>query len=209
MSDDSVYADLREAIGRGDIEPMASLVESELMERFDAGRPAVRTAIVRLEQDGLVERVKNRTARVRLVPPEEAIEIYRARTLLESYAVAQAATRATESDVADLRALLAAVDDALAAGRYSDAAAGDRQLHQRLLEISGNRTVARLCGTLHGHLVRYHHRTRLEQESSGSSPNEHRAIVDAIDANDPDAASAAMTAHLERLTEILRDVLVG
>jgi DNA-binding GntR family transcriptional regulator len=207
MSDDSVFADLREAIARGELEPGSSLVESDLMERFAAGRPAVRTAIVRLEQDGLVERIKNRSARVRLVPPQEALEIYRVRTLLEAYAVSQAAARATPADVDGLRTLIAAVDTSRAAGRMAEAVAGDTTFHRRILEIADNRTVARLCDTLHGHLVRYHHRTRVEQESSDASPREHRDIVDAIAAHDPSAATAAMTAHLERLTAILQRVL--
>ena len=209
MSDASVYEDLREAIARGDIVPSSPLVEADLMQAYDAGRPAVRVAIVRLEQDGLVERVKNRSARVRLVPAEEAIEIYRVRTLLESYAVAQAAERATAAEVVELRELIAAADDGRSSGRSADAAATDTRFHQRILEISGNRTVARLCENLHGHLVRYHHRTRLDQEASGASPKEHRDIANAIAARDPSAAAAAMTAHLERLTAILDRVLTG
>jgi DNA-binding GntR family transcriptional regulator len=207
MSDDLVYSDLREAIARGDIEPSSPLVEIDLMQRYDAGRLAVRTAIVRLEQDGLVERVKNRSARVRLVPPEEAVEIYRTRCLLETYAVAQAAARATPAEVAELRALVAEADADRAAGRLLEAFTGDTRFHQRIVEIAGNRTVARLSDSLHGHLVRYHHRTRLEQEATHASLHEHRVIVDAIAARDPASAATAMTAHLERLTAILQGVL--
>jgi GntR family transcriptional repressor for pyruvate dehydrogenase complex len=83
----------------------------------------------------------------------------------------------------------------------------DTQFHQKILEISANTTITRLHGGLHGHLVRHHRSTQLEQERSGASPQEHRAIVEAIAAHDPVAASTAMRAHLDRLTQVLRQVL--
>ena len=55
MSNASVFDDLREAIAVGAIGPGESLIEADVMQRFDAGRPAVRVAIARLEQEGLVE----------------------------------------------------------------------------------------------------------------------------------------------------------
>ena len=57
----------------------------------------------------------------------------------------------------------------------------DTEFHRRILSIAGNHTIERLCGSLHGHLLRYHHRTRFEQEASDSSPKEHAAVVDAIE----------------------------
>jgi DNA-binding GntR family transcriptional regulator len=207
MSNASVYDDLRAAVATGAILPNERLIESELMERFEAGRPAVRVALIRLEQEGLVEQERGHSARVRLIGQDEAIEISEARALLESHAAAAAAERATDADIDELRTLVEKSDSLRDAGRVSELVDMDTQFHRKILEVSANRTIMRLHGALHGHLVRHHRSTQLEQERSGASPQEHRAIVEAIAAHDPVAASTAMQTHLGRLTEILRQVL--
>jgi DNA-binding GntR family transcriptional regulator len=207
MSNASVYDELRAAIATGAILPNERLIETELMERFEAGRPAVRTALVRLEQEGLVEQERGHSARVRLIGRDEAIEISEARALLESYAVGMAAERATAADVDELRTLVEKTDSIRDAGRVSEVVVMDTRFHQKVLEIAASRTITRLHGGLHGHLVRHHRSTQLEQARSDASSLEHRAIVEAIAAHDPGAASTAMRAHLDRLTEILSQVL--
>src|SRR3982750_85853 len=97
---------LRRAILAGQFQPNERLVEADLTSRFKLGRAAVRTALARLEQDGLVEREPVRGARVRSLSLAEAIEILEARAVLEGLATRHAARRATPTDVAALRATL-------------------------------------------------------------------------------------------------------
>src|SRR5690242_14604388 len=89
----SSYDALREAIVRGDIAPEARLVESDLSTAYEMSRGAVRTALIRLEQEGLVTREPHRGARVRKVSDEEAVEILEARAVLEGLAVRKSAER--------------------------------------------------------------------------------------------------------------------
>ena len=100
MAVTSSYDALREAIVRGDIAPNARLVEADLSTTFDMSRGAVRTALIRLEQDGLVVREPHRGARVRRVGDDEAVEILQARAVLEGLAVRQAAERIDDAGVA-------------------------------------------------------------------------------------------------------------
>ena len=81
------YDALREAIVRGDLAPNARLVESDLSTTYEMSRGAVRTALIRLEQEGLVVREPHRGARVRQVSDDEAVEILQARAVLEGLAV--------------------------------------------------------------------------------------------------------------------------
>ena len=85
------YDKLRAAIVSGDIAPDARLVEADVSATFGMSRGAVRTALIRLEQDGLVVREPHRGARVRKVSDEEAVEILQARAVLEGLAVRQTA----------------------------------------------------------------------------------------------------------------------
>ena len=93
MSATTNYDKLRAAIVSGDIAPDARLVEADVSANFGMSRGAVRTALIRLEQDGLVVREPHRGARVRKVSDEEAVEILQARAVLEGLAVRQTAER--------------------------------------------------------------------------------------------------------------------
>jgi DNA-binding GntR family transcriptional regulator len=75
----SGYELLRDAITSGALQPSQRLVEAELSQTFGLSRAAVRTALVRLEQDGLVSHERHRGAKVRLVTEREAVEILEAR----------------------------------------------------------------------------------------------------------------------------------
>src|ERR1700686_4156794 len=100
------YRRLRNEIVNGDFHPNERLVEADLAVRLDAGRNAIRAALVRLDQEGLVTREPNRGARVRLVSDREALEIEEVRVILEQLIVRHAAMRITPGDVTDLRHML-------------------------------------------------------------------------------------------------------
>ena len=76
---------------RGDLSPNQRLVEADMSSAFELPRAAVRTALVRLEHEGLIERVPHRGARVSLVTEQEAVEILEARAALEGLAANEAA----------------------------------------------------------------------------------------------------------------------
>src|SRR5262245_4734845 len=137
------YDALREAIVRGDIAPDARLVESEVSENFEMSRGAVRTALIRLEQEGLVVREPHRGARVRKVSDAEAVEILQARAVLEGLAVRLTAERIDEAGIARLEALLARHRELLALGDLLGASDANADLHAALLELSGHGTARR------------------------------------------------------------------
>jgi DNA-binding GntR family transcriptional regulator len=196
--------EIRDAIVTGRLQPNERLTESSLSESLGAGRSAVRTALARLEHEGLVEHERHRGARVRLVDEREAVEILEARAVLEGLAARHAAVRASGRDAEDLRRILARMREMLDAGDLLGASDQNAVLHRRLLEIAGHATATRLIGTLRSQLVRFQYRTILLPGRSECSYAEHCAIVDAIAAGDPDAAEAAMRAHLTHVAEALR-----
>jgi DNA-binding GntR family transcriptional regulator len=192
----SGYEQLRDAITSGELQPSQRLVEAELSQTFGLSRAAVRTALVRLEQDGLVTHERHRGAKVRLVSEREAVEIIEARAALESLAVRGAAFNATKADVAELRALLREMKTLLKEGDLLRVSDVNARLHRRLLEMSGNATAIRLTSTLNSQLVRFQFRTILAPGRAPQSLAEHTAVVDAVAARDPDAAEGAMRTHL-------------
>jgi DNA-binding GntR family transcriptional regulator len=194
---------LRDAIVSGRLQPNERLVEADLTRTLGVGRSAVRTALVRLEQEGLVSHERHRGARVRLVDADEAVEILEARAVLEGLTARYAATRATDADVEQLRAILGGMRRLLDTGDLLAASDQNAVLHGRLLEIAGHATARRLIATLKSQLVRFQYRTILLPGRSEQSFSEHTSIVDAVADRDPDAAEAAMRTHLTHVAAAL------
>ena len=195
---------LREAIVTGRFQPSERLVETEVARELGVGRSAVRTALARLEHEGLVEHERHRGARVRLINAREAVEILEVRAVLEGLAARHAAANATPDDVEDLEVILAEMRRRLNAGDLLGASDQNALLHGRILAISGHTTVARLIAALKYQLVRFQYRTILLPGRSERSFGEHSRIVEAIASADPDGAEAAMRTHLSHVAEALR-----
>jgi DNA-binding GntR family transcriptional regulator len=201
--DDEGYDRLRNAIVAGDLQPNERLVELELSHRLGIGRSAIRTALVRLESEGLVERERHRGAKVRLVDEQEAAEIIQARAVLEGLAAYHAALRATDAEIALLRGIVAGLRTLLDAGDLLGASDEQAVLHRTILEMSGHATARRLILGLNSQIVRFQYRTILVPGRPERSLEEHTAIVEAIAARDPDAAEAAMRRHLAHVAATL------
>ena len=209
-STNSSYEALREAIVRGDIAPDARLVEADVSLTFEMSRSAVRTALIRLEQEGLVVREPHRGARVRKVSDEEAVEILQARAVLEGLAARQAAERIDDAGAGRLQACLARQRDLLEVGDLLHASDANADLHAALLELSGHGTALRLIHALNSQSVRYQYRTILIPGRSVASVAEHAAIVDAVVAGRPAEAEEAMRSHLFNVAQaVQRGLLPG
>jgi DNA-binding GntR family transcriptional regulator len=200
----SSYDALRAAIVSGEIAPDARLVEAEVSTTFEMSRGAVRTALIRLEQDGLVVREPHRGARVRKVSNEEAVEILQARAVLEGLAARQAAERIDDPGKEHLAGCLARQRDLLERGDLLGASDANADLHAALLELSGHGTARRLIHALHSQTVRYQYRTILIPGRSAASVEEHAAIVAAVIAGRPGDADAAMRRHLFNVAHAVR-----
>jgi DNA-binding GntR family transcriptional regulator len=204
----SDYAALREAIVRGDIAPNARLVESDLSTAYEMSRGAVRTALIRLEQEGLVVREPHKGARVRQVSDEEAVEILQARAVLEGLAVRLTAQRIDDAGATRLHAYLARQRELLELGDLLGASDANADLHAALLELSGHSTALRLIRALNSQTVRYQYRTILIPGRSAASVEEHAAIVRAVVAGDANGAEEAMRTHLFNVAQAVQRGLI-
>ena len=195
---------LREAIITGRLQPNERLIESDLARSMGVSRTMIRTALARLEHEGLVEHERHRGARVRLVDEAEAVEILEARAVLEGLAARLAAQRAARGDVSELKTILRTMARLRKAGDLLGVSEENARLHRRIIEISGHATAARLIATLNSQMVRFQYRTILLPGRGERSLAEHTAIVHAISAGDPAGAEAAMQTHLSHVADALR-----
>ncbi|WP_087096040.1 GntR family transcriptional regulator [Nocardiopsis sp. JB363] len=202
---DRVASRLRQAIVAGDFAPRQRLVETDLIEMFDASRGAVRAALATLTVEGLVEKIRNRGARVRAVDLDEALEIVEVRAALESMCAARAAERIDDDGMARLRSLGEVMREAVDTGDGEAYSQANRDLHQAVLDISGAKVAPDVVQRLRAQNVRYRIRLAMQPHRPATSLPEHLEIVEAVCAKDPERAANAMRAHLESVFEATRE----
>ncbi len=203
------YRRLREAIVSGQFHPNERLVEAVLADLLGAGRTAVRAALVRLDQEGLVTREPNRGARVRLVSDREALEIEEVRLVLESLLCRLAASRISDADLEGLRSMVAEMRARVAESDSIGYSELNASFHRLIWAAADHLTAGRLVGTLKSQSIRFQYQTILRPGRTERSLREHEAILAALAARDPDAAEAAMRGHLAEVVETLRWAIDG
>jgi DNA-binding GntR family transcriptional regulator len=200
---------IRTAIAEGEFVPNQRLVEADLSERFGASRAAVRTALVQLSSEGLVERVQNRGARVRAVSLAEAIEITEVRMALEGLCAAKAAQRLTDDDRDRLREIGEAMRAAVASGDLLGYSELNRRLHGFVRELAGQVTAGAILERLRGQNVRHQFQLAMHPGRPAVSLPQHLEIIEALCAGDSDAAEAAMRRHIRSVIKTLPEVEAG
>ena len=196
---DAAYETVRQKIIDGEFYPSQRLIEAQLAQSLGVSRHNVRTALDRLASDGLVRLEPNRGATVATLSLEDAVDVLEAREALEAAVTRLAAERVTDTQIAGLGELVAAMEGALGAEEYDAYSATNVRFHQLIHEASGNATMPELIGTLRLRMSRLQLRSILIPGRSEKSLAEHRAIYEAIAARDPDAAAAAAARHLRSL----------
>ena len=202
----SVVDTLRDAIAAGEFSPNQRLVEADLSEQFEASRAAVRSALLELTSEGLVERVQNRGARVRAVSLDEAVEITEVRMVLEGLVAAKAATRLSGTDRDRLCAIGESMEEAVASGDLLGYSELNKELHSLIRAAGEQETASRILERLRGQSVRHQFRLAMHPGRPSVSLPQHLAIIEALLAGDAERAEAAMRAHLQSVVDTLPEV---
>ncbi len=195
---------LRSDILEGVFTPGERLTEIALADRYSVGRSAIRSALVELRAEGLVDMEANRGAAVSRITIEEAIEIAEARKVLEGLIAGRAALSDDADAKQSLRETIEEMRDAVAAGDSSRYSKLNRSLHSRIWDAGGHTVAQDLVSNLRDRSAHHQFRLAVMPGRSEESLRQHTAIVDAILAGDPDTAARAMEEHLDSVVEVLR-----
>jgi DNA-binding GntR family transcriptional regulator len=197
---------IRDAIVRGEYAPNQRLIEADLSDTFAASRATVRTALLELANEGLVERLPNKGSRVRAISVDEAIEILEVRIGVEGLCAAKTAAQITDDEIAEFEALSRDMTAAVADGDLVEYSRLNQLLDQRVRVLSRHATASEVLGRLHAQSVRHQFKLSSRPQRAKVSVLEHVAIIDAIVARDPDAAEKAVREHLLRVIDALREL---
>jgi DNA-binding GntR family transcriptional regulator len=195
--------ELRTAILTGRFGPNERLVEADVAEEFGMSRTAVRTAIVRLEVEGLLRREPNKGARVRLVTDAEAVQIMHARAVLEGLIARRAAERITASESRRLRAAARGYRSLVERGDLMASADANVELHTLIRTIAREPIASQLVEQLNSRITRFQFRTAVIPGRLAATADEHDAVVAAINARKPEQAERIMRNHLGSVADAL------
>ena len=198
---------LRAAILDGELRPGQRVNQEAWAERAGVSMIPVREALRALAGEGLVTYRPRRGYAVTELDLAELDEVYRLRRLLETEALREGIPRATPADVDALRN---AADACLASGRSGDIAGqlvANRRFHDRLHSLADSRPLSRLIDLLWDSTEAYRALYYTLDDETIESDRAHRAILDAVQRGDTEAAITAQDAHRNRALQRLHSVL--
>jgi len=203
-----VYEHLRARILDNVIRAGSYATEQELAETFGVSRTPVREAMVRLQDEGLVELIPRRGLRVLPVSFADMHEIYQVLTSLEATAAELvAAQKPGDKELKPLERACTAMDRALARDDMEAWASADEAFHLHLLKLCGNARIEQIVRKYWDQI----HRARFITLKLGPKPHdsagEHREIIAALARGDADAAQQLFRQHRARGAQKQLDTL--
>ncbi len=200
------YSRLRSYITHGALPPGASLREEELSRHLGVSRTPLREAIRRLAEEGLVEVLPYRGARVVRLDTAQMEELFEAREALEGMAARLAAERMPAEQIRRVRRRLQS--RLREVGRRPTAYHPPRlDFHLEILQGAGNRTLAILAERLYARMALFRALSGAFGERAYPAAREHLEILAAIARRDARAAERLMRRHIRRSRENLRRFL--
>tara|TARA_Y100001001_G_scaffold138988_1_gene141547 strand:- start:3985 stop:4632 length:648 start_codon:yes stop_codon:yes gene_type:complete len=196
---DATFKRLKAMILDGTLEPGTRLSEKKFADHLGVSRTPVREAIGQLVSEGLAKRSAGSAPVVSSVSLNEIMEILHVRSLLECEAARKAASSGkSTAELGDIRDKMHGFIDG-PRPTAAEHSALDMRLHFILAEMAGSNLLLELIESL---------KVKTGMYDQGSIPDrlvpgceEHIALIDAVIAGEPEAASAAMKLHLSNVRE--------
>lgn len=221
----SVVRQIEQLILRGILRPGERLPpERDLSERLGVSRPSLRDALSELQDNGLLSTRAGSgvfvadvlgsafsPALIRLMArhDEAVFDFLDFRRDMEGLAAERAARFGSDADLAVIAATFARMDASRSNRTAKQEAELDARFHSAILEASHNVVLLHMMRAMFDLLrsgVFYNRQVMFDQKTACQALlDQHRAINDAIQARDPDAARAAITAHLDYVEQALND----
>lgn len=198
-----VYQTLREAILSLAYRPGEILRKPEICDALGVSRSPVADAVARLAAEGLVDVVPQAGTFVARFSMEEIREGAFLREAIEVAAIERVAETITEDQLTQLRRNLTVQAALIADGDVPGFYQTDAAMHELILSFTGFRKLAQVSETAWLHVNRARQLILPVPGRIQATLDEHRAILAALEARDPDAARLATRAHLRQLITYL------
>ena len=205
---DLAYREIKRRIMGNILPPGLQVLEQELAAQLGMSRTPVREALIRLEQEGLVEITPRRGMRVVPIAPDDMREIYEVLTCLECQAAERLAARKPDrQEVLPLIEATDQMDQALDQGDLDAWAMADEQFHRELLALAGNRRLEVMALGVFDLAHRARMVTLRMRPLPRKSSADHRAVIEAILEGDTASAHRLHGQHRRDAMALLIGIL--
>ena len=194
---------VRASIIGGDLVSGGLYSVADLAEALNVSRTPVREALIELATRGMVRFERNRGVRILGTSINDLEEIFQIRLMLEVPAARRAVDRMQPPEVLALRRHLVSMERAAEADDAARLWVHDRRFHLALMIASGNGRLAEYVDTLRDMVLVRGVTTAGRARSLDAIVAEHRAILERVEAGDPDGTAELMAAHIEETARLL------
>lgn len=198
-----VYRALRDAIISAELAPGQRISENELAERLAVSRTPIREALIRLREERFVRIVPQLGTFVMPISVAAVADAQFIRESLECAAVRLAAMRAGADDIAALGGLVRRQAEVTEHGDHERFAVLDDEFHAAICEIAGHSVAWEVAQRVKGHLNRVRRLSLPQPRYLEEMVGEHRLVLDALSAGDPDGAETSLRHHLRMVLSAL------
>lgn len=205
---DQAYKSIKKRILRNEYGPRYQALEQEIATDLGMSRTPVREALIKLENEGLVQCIPRRGMRVVPLSAEDMREIYQVLSSLETMAVdLLARKKPSRDDLAPLQHALDAMDQALDVENVSAWAEADERFHRSLFEHCGNRRLADIANTVFDQVHRARWLVHRLRPTLRQSTERSRMVVEAVLEGDWSTAREIHYNHRLEAAEVITQIL--
>ncbi len=194
----------KQSIVSGQYKPGQSINESQLAEKMGVSRGTLREAFRILISEGMLEKLPNRSLRVRILSAEKAWEIITLRAELECFAARLVSLKLTKEKINQLQKICQKLDEAASMDDDPTFSHWDFQLHRSIMAFSEHELLFETWLKIGSWiLLMFANEAHTKGELLANAVN-HRNIVEAIISGDPNKAQDTIKKDLLDQSELWR-----
>ena len=187
---------LQERILSGEFRDGEPLIQDAIAEEYGVSRMPVREALRQLEACGLVSMETHKGTVVTSIPTEQVEELFELRALLETDMLARAVKRMTDSDIAEAREILGALEESYRRGDMASWGKLNWAFHRRLYLPAGRPQTLAILQSINLQVERYIRLHLLATDGIDNAEREHREILRLCALRDTEAAVTFLKLHI-------------
>ncbi|AVG39657.1 GntR family transcriptional regulator [Achromobacter insolitus] len=194
----TVAGQLRERIIQGEFPPGARLNERALCDLLGVSRTPLREAFRVLAAEGLVQIEPNRGAQVVALSEANIREAFEVIGGLEAMSCRLACERATDTEIAEIRALTYEMMASHARHDLPTYFRTNREIHERISLAAHNSLLKQLYDAQNARIQNLRFVSNENRQKWDLAMREHIEMAEALEARDADRLAGIMRQHLQR-----------
>jgi len=210
---EQAYRSLRRRVLHGDIAPGAKLKIETLVREYDFSSSPLREALNRLAAEGLATVDDNRGFRAALMSSADLKDLAALRLIVEPAALLEAIEVADDEWEAKIVAAfhrLKRTEERLPRSKYQfddDWTERHKNFHMAFYSACSSQRLITLCSNLFDQAERYRRYCAINRKQARNTIAEHRSLMEAALARDPDQSVKLLRQHITKTYEGLRALL--